>query len=90
MYSLGISLRRLPGQTVRMTRFEMWTSVARNWRTNHAKLTLRHKLNAAAMERTRTVHEGGINKYINYGAESSMKAATFSVKNGRKCNVEES
>jgi len=63
MFSLGISLHRLPGQTVAMTRFETWTSVVRNWRTNHAKLTLRDKLRAAAMDRIRTLHEGEKNTY---------------------------
>jgi hypothetical protein len=58
MYSLGIDLHRLPGQTVTMARFETWTSVARNWRTNHAKLTWCDKLKAAAMDRTLTLHEG--------------------------------
>ena len=45
-----------------MTRFETWTSVAGNWRTNHAKMTLRdYDLKAAAMDRTRTLHEGAKN-----------------------------
>jgi len=74
MYPFGISLHRLPGQPVNMPRFETWTSVARNWRTNHAKLTLRDKLKAAAMDRICTIHDGE-KKYLNCGAESSMKAA---------------
>jgi len=54
MYSLGIRLHRLQGQPVTVTRFETWTSAARNWRTNDAKLTLRYNLQADAMDRTRT------------------------------------
>lgn len=68
MYSLGISLHRLPGQPVTMTRSETWTSAAPTCWANRAKWKLRDKLKAAAMDRTDTLHEG--KKYINCGVES--------------------
>lgn len=79
--SPNFSVQRLPRLPVTMPKFETSTSATRNRRATHANMTLGDKIQAAAMDQTRILLENEKKKYIKFGVESSVKAATFNAKN---------